>query len=126
MLDDSRVGHCQSGEDKAHRDTGNGTKGETDFAEEGVKEVIAYGDEDDYGQGVDVLHEVVGDPVEFHDAGLGDEVVEHLRVDDPVNGKEGKDPAGDKAALELIDEMVSPGGFVPLADGRLVGGASGV
>lgn len=46
---------------------------------------------DDDGYGVDVLHDVVGDAVEVHLSGLGDEVVEHLAVDAPVDGVEEED-----------------------------------
>lgn len=46
---------------------------------------------DDDGYGVDVLHDVVRDSVEFHLAGLRDEVVEHLAVNAPVDGIEEED-----------------------------------
>lgn len=69
MLGYGCVGHCQGGEDEAKGYTGDGPEGDADFAKGRVDEAVDDGDEDYDGEGVDVLHDVVGDAVELHCAG---------------------------------------------------------
>jgi hypothetical protein len=52
---------------------------------------IEKGNEDDEGDGVEVLQEVVGGAVEGHFAGLRDEVVPDLDPADEVEGEEEED-----------------------------------
>ena len=125
VLDDSREGHGERGEDEPPGDTRDGVHGEPSLAEEGVDDLVENGDEDDDDDGVDVLHFVVGHAVELHRSGLRDEVGVELVVDDPVDGIEGEDLAGHEGTAELVDEGFAPGGLVFLAVGGLVGGASG-
>ena len=125
MLDDGSVGHGEGGEEETHGDAGDGFEFDADAAEAWVDEAVADGDEDDDGEGIDVLHDVVGDAVQFHDPGLRDEVVKHLVVDDPVDREEDEDAAGDETALEFIDEEVVPRGGVFAAVFVPVGGFGG-
>lgn len=69
MLGYGCVGHCQGGEYEAEGYASDGPEGDADFAEGRVDEAVDDGDEDYDGEGVDVLHDVVGDAVEFHCAG---------------------------------------------------------
>ena len=108
MLDDSRIGHCQGSENESPSDASDGLEFDAHAAQSGIDEPVANRDEDDDGQGIDVLHDVVRYPVQFHDARLRDEVVQHLVVHDPVDGEEDEDAAGDEAAFELVDEEVVP------------------
>lgn len=45
-------------------------------------QAVEDGEEDDDGDGVEVLHQIVGNAVAAHFTGLGDEVVGELSVDD--------------------------------------------
>lgn len=69
MLGYGCVGHCQGGKYEAEGYASDGPEGDADFAEGRVDEAVDDGDEDYDGEGVDVLHDVVGDAVEFHCAG---------------------------------------------------------
>lgn len=86
-------------------------RGEADaaLAEEGVDEAIADGDEDDEGEGVQVGEDVVGEAVEFHDGGLGGQVVVELVVRDPVEGVPQEDAAGVEAPPHLVDPGIVEG-----------------
>lgn len=108
VLHDGGVHHGQRGDDEPERDTGDGTEADVEAAQQGVHESLEQGNEDDDGDGVEVLHQIVGDAVAVHLAGLGDEVTRELAVDDPVDGIEGEDTAGDESPLELVDEVVVP------------------
>lgn len=108
FLDAGRVGHCEGAEEEAPGDARDGLELDADLAQGRVEELVADGDEDDDGDGVDVLHNVVWDAVQLHLPGLRDEIVEHLRVDDPVDGVEGEDLAGDEGALDFLDEQAVP------------------
>lgn len=55
-----------------------------------------------------------------------DKVIQHLRIHDPVNWVEDKDPACDKATLELVDEQVVPPIGDPFAIFSLVGRFCGI
>lgn len=70
MLGYGCVGHCQGGEDEAKGYAGDGAEWDANFAEKRVDETVEDGDEDYDGEGVDILHDVVGDTVELHCAGL--------------------------------------------------------
>lgn len=69
MLGYGCVGHCQGGEHETEGYASDGPEGDADFAEGRVDEAVDDGDEDYDGERVDVLHDVVGDAVEFHCAG---------------------------------------------------------
>ena len=116
MLDDGGVDHCCCGEEEAECDAGDGFEWDANLAKARVDDAVHDGDEDDDCQGVDVLHDVVGDAVKLHLAGLRDEVVEHLAVDDPVDGEEDEDSAGDESSLDLENELIVPGCGVGTAE----------
>lgn len=46
---------------------------------------------------------------------LGDEVIQHLRVHNPVNWVEDEDSASHKCSLDFVDEKVVPWRFIPPA-----------
>lgn len=112
MLDDGGVSHCDTGEEEAKCDASDGSHGDAELAEKGVDVAVHDGDEDDDRERVDVLHDVVGDAMELHLAGLRNKIVDHLAVDAPVDGEEDKDTAGDEGSFELKDEVVGPWGGV--------------
>lgn len=83
VLDDCCGDHGKGGEHEAEGHALDGCELDVLLAEEGVEEVVDDGYEDDEGDGVEVGDDVVGDAVEGHGGGLGDEVVVHLVVGDP-------------------------------------------
>lgn len=76
--------------------------------EHGVDEAVHDWCEEQDGNWVEVLHQIVGDTVQAHLAGLGDKVARELRVYEPVDGVEDKDTASNKRTLEFVDEKIVP------------------
>ena len=126
VLHDSGVHHSKRGDDEAKGDTGDRAEGDLQTAHQGVDAGFENGNENDDGDGVEVLHQIVGNAVAIHLTGLGDEVAGELSVDDPVDRVEGEHAAGDQGALQLVDEVV-----VPVDRGRTIvfglpGGLGGI
>jgi hypothetical protein len=74
VLEDGGVEHGHGGDKEAECDTGDGAEGDVVFLEHGIDEAVEDGREEENGDGVEVLHQVVGDTVTSHLTGLGDEV----------------------------------------------------
>ena len=117
MLHDRRERHTHASENETPGNARDGVHRVAVPTQERVDDFVEDGDEEDDYDGVDVLHLVVGHAVEFHLPGLRDEVRVQLVVDDPEDGVEEEDFAGDEAAAELVGEGFRPGGFVLLAMG---------
>lgn len=129
VLEDGGVDHCEGGDPETCDDAVDGWEADACSAEGGHEDAFHEGEEDDDGDGVEVLHQVVGDAVRGELGSLRDEVVAELAVDDPVDGVESEDFAGRQGALNLVDEVVVPldlGGYGVVAKGRLVGRLRGV
>ena len=75
VLNDSCIGHGKGSEDEAHCDSCDGAEGNANFSEAGVDDTVHDRDEDNDGNGINILHDIVRDAVEFHGGSLGDEVV---------------------------------------------------
>lgn len=126
VLNDGGIGEAQGGKGEADGDAHDGLELDAHPAEHGIDELVEDGGEDEDGDGVKVLHKVVGHAVALHLAGLGDEVCGELAVADPEDGVEDKDLAGAEGALELLDEVVVPGDDLGLAVGGAPRGLGGV
>ena len=109
VLHDGGVHHGQGRDDKAKGDTGDGAEGNLQAAHDGVHNRLENGDEDNDRDGIEVLHQIVGDTVTVHLSGLGDEVTGELAINDPVDGVESEHAAGNQGTLKLVDEVVVPG-----------------
>lgn len=83
MLDDGGVGHADGCEHEADGDTHDGTELDAHAAEDGVENTIQEWSEDQDGDGVEVLHEIVRHAVTDHLSSLRDEVGRELTVADP-------------------------------------------
>jgi hypothetical protein len=108
MLDDGGVDHGERSNPETSGDTVDGREVDPVLAEKGEEPLIHKRQEDDDGNGVEVLHQIVGDTVTSHLTSLGDEVVGEVAVYDPVDGVEAEDLAGNKSTLDLLNEVVVP------------------
>lgn len=108
MLHDGGVHHRQRRHDEAKRNSADGLEGDVQLAQDRVHAVFQDGDEDDNGDGVKVLHQVVGNTVALHLAGLRHEVARELAVDNPVDWVEGEHLASDQRPLDFLHKPVVP------------------
>lgn len=108
MLSDSGVSHREGDDDESERDTGDRTELDVRLAQRRVDDAVEYRDQNDNRDGVEVLHEIVGDSMTVHLLGLRDEVVGELTVAEPVDGVEEEDLAGGEGSLDLLDVQVVP------------------
>jgi hypothetical protein len=120
VLNDSSVDHGHRRNPETSDDTVDGREGNLVLAEEGEEELVHERQENDNGDGVEVLHQIVGNAVTSHLTGLSDEIVGEVAVDDPVDRVEAEDLASNKSTLDLIDEVVVPGTGRCLAKSSLV------
>jgi hypothetical protein len=86
VLHDSGVDHAEGSEAESDRDTHDGTQLDASAAEDGVDDAVEQGGEDQDGDRVEVLHEIVGHAVALHLSGLGNEVGRELSVAHPEDG----------------------------------------
>lgn len=70
-----------------------------------VDEEVHDGDEDDQGNRVQVVDQVVRHTVELHCSRHGSEVVHHLVVCQPVE----RQPCEDLASIETTSDLIDPG-----------------
>ena len=68
MLDDCSVCHCQRTEHEPHGDASDWSEGNTNLSEERIEQTITNGYKDNDRERIDVLHDVVGNAVEFHNS----------------------------------------------------------
>ena len=71
-----------------------------------IEEQITDGNENDEGDGVNIVDEIVGGAVEFHGCGLGDHVGGHLIIGKPPDWVPEEDSAGFEAPSNFIDPDV--------------------
>ena len=86
VLHNGSVGHAHGGEAKADGDTHDRAQLNTSAAEDRVDNTVQEGREDQDGDRVEVLHEIVRHAVALHLAGLRDEVGRELSVAHPEDG----------------------------------------
>ena len=115
VLDDRRDDHAHTPEGEPGCDPLDGREAPASPGHRWVDDLVEDGDEDQEREGVEVVDHVVGDAVEFHRAGLRDQIVCHLVVHEPVHGQEDEDTARRETAADLVDPRVVEGhefGFV--------------
>lgn len=126
VLNNSSVDHSKRSNPETSGDTVDGREVDLVLAEEREEELVHERQENDNGDGIEVLHQIVGNAVASHLTGLGDEVVREVAVDDPVDRVEAEDLASNKSALDLVDEVVIPFTGGCLAKSSLVGRLRGI
>lgn len=82
-LDDSRPDHGHGTGEESKGDLLDGSEIDTSFAERGVDDNIAEGNQDDEREGVEVRHDIVGETVSVHDCGLRGKIVVDLVICEP-------------------------------------------
>ena len=126
-LNAGSICHGNGCKHEANEDTSDRTELDSNPAETGVDNQIHDRDENDQSDRIDVLQEIVGDPMIIHNRGLGDEIIEHLIVADPVDREEDEDSASNQCATDFINEEIVPVGLVFVATNAfLVRGLSSV
>lgn len=120
VLDNGGVDHGKRGNPETGSDTVDRREVDPVLAEEREEELVHDRQEDDDGNGVEVLHQIVGDAVTSHLTGLSNEVVGEVAVDDPVDGVKAEDFAGNESTLDLINEVVVPESGGCLSESSLV------
>jgi hypothetical protein len=83
VLEHSGDDHGDASDTKTGRDSLDGCEVESRSAETGVDDSIKDGDEDDQGERVEVIDNIVGDTAELHGGGLRCKIVQHLVVGKP-------------------------------------------
>lgn len=101
--------HCEHGHEEADRDTLERREVDADFAEGRVQKVVDKRNEDDQGQRVQIVDDVVGRAVQLHGGSLRGQVVRHLVVRQPVQRVEGEDLAGLEATADLVNPRIVEG-----------------
>ncbi|KAI6774663.1 hypothetical protein HG531_001512 [Fusarium graminearum] len=117
VLDNSSVSETQSSEPETNGDTGNRSKLDSEASQDRVENLLDKRSENQNGDRIEVLHQIVRNAVAVHLTSLGDKVGGELSVANPEDGVEDKDLASTESTLELIDEVVVPGDSLGLAVG---------
>jgi hypothetical protein len=86
VLHDGGVSHAYRGEAEANCDAHDGAQLDASLAENRVNDAVEEGCEDQDGDRVEVLHEVVRHAVALHLSGLRDKVGRELTVANPEDG----------------------------------------
>jgi len=126
ILDDAGVDHGHGANPETSYDTVDRRERNLVLAKRGHEPLVNNGKEDDDGNWVEVLHQIVGNAVAAHLTSLGDEVVGEVAIYDPVDGVEAEDLASNKGTLEFIDKVIVPVESSVLAESGLVRGLSSV
>lgn len=120
VLDDCCVDHSKRCNPETADDTVDRGEWDLVFAECRHEDLIDERQENDDSNGIEVLHQIVGNAVESHLSTLGDEVVRKLTVDNPVNRIKAEDLAGNQSTLDLLDEVIIPAKDSSLSETSLV------
>lgn len=108
MLNNRSICHGNGGDDKAKTDSGDRTNLYSHLEKGGIEYLLHDWNEDNDGDGVEVLHKIVGDTVSLHLRSLCDKVAGELAIHNPVDGINGENLATNKSTLDLVDEMIIP------------------
>jgi hypothetical protein len=120
VLDDGGIDHSERGYPETGDDTVDRREGDLLLAQEWHKHLVDEWQENDNSDGVEVLHQIVGNTVGSHLSTLGDEVIRELAVDDPVNRVEAEDLAGNESALDFLNKVIVPSENSSLSEPGLV------
>jgi len=109
LLKNGGIQHGETGDEETGVDTFDGSKVDPDLPETWVDEFVEDGDEDDDGDWVQVLDQIVGGPVQGHSGGDGAQVTVDLGVAQPVEGEPAEHLASLEGTGDFSNELVVPG-----------------
>jgi len=109
LLKDGGIQHGESGDEETGVDTLDGGEVDSELPETGVDEVVENGDEDDDGDGVQVLDQIVGGSVQGHTGSDGTQVTIDLGVAQPEEGEPTEHLASLEGTGDFANELVVPG-----------------
>ena len=125
LLKNGGIQHGESGDKETGVDTLDGSEVDSELPKTGVDEVVENGDEDDDGDGVQVLDQVVGGSVQGHTGGNGTQVTIDLGVAQPEEGEPTEHFASLEGTRDFTNELIVPsdtGGGGTLFVGAGLGG----
>jgi hypothetical protein len=102
-LDDCGPDHSGGAGEEPSRDPLDGRELDACFAESGIYENVANGDEDDEGKRVQIREDIVGHAMKSHGSGLGGQIIVDLVVGEPVKGVPEEDFAGGPSTGDFVD-----------------------
>lgn len=108
VLQHRSVGHGKGSEKETKSDTSDGTEWNAVLSKEWVDKVVHDGNENDNGDRINVLHDIVWDFMGIHLTSLGNKVVDHLSIDNPVDWVESKDLASNAGPADFINKEIGP------------------
>lgn len=106
VLGDTRGSHGNSREEEAGCHSLDRSEVETDLAETRVDELVKNRDHNHNGDWVQILDQIVRNPVKLHGSGLGGQVARHLVVGKEEDWQEKEDLASHKSASDLVNPGV--------------------
>ena len=109
LLKNGGIQHGKASDEETGVDTLDGGEVDSHPPESGVDDPIEEGNEDDDGDGVQVLNQVVGGSVQGHAGSDGPQVTIDLGIAQPVEGEPTEDLAGFEGTSDFTDELVVPG-----------------
>lgn len=112
VLQNTCIQHGHGRDKESEGNSRNWAELDVIFLEKRVNQAIEDWSEEENCDGIEVLHQVVGNAVSCHLCSLRYEVTRELRVDDPVNWVEHENLAGLKSSLQFFDELVIPRSLV--------------
>ena len=114
-LDTSGECHRCGSKHETEEYTSDRSEMDPNLAETRVYCQIHNGNENNKCKGIDVLQEIVRDPVSFHLTGLRDQVIEHLIVTHPIDWEENENTTGDQRSTNFVDKQIVPRGVMFVA-----------
>ena len=108
LLKNGGIQHGESGDEETGVDSLDGGEVDSKLPETGVDEVVEDWDEDDDGDGVQVLDQVVGGSVQGHTGSDGTQVTIDLGVAQPEEGEPTEHLASLEGTRDFTNELVVP------------------
>ena len=109
VLGDACRNHRKSGRDKSPSNLLQWREADSYALEAWIDQSVANGDEDDESDGVYVVDEIVRGAMEFHGCGLGDQVICHLVICEPVHRIPEENSTGFETSANFIHPDVVKG-----------------
>jgi len=109
LLENGGVQHGKSGDEETGVDALDRGEVDSHLPESGVDDLVEDGDENDDGDGVQVLNQVVGGSVQGHAGSDGAQITIDLGVAQPEEGEPTEHLAGLEGTSDFTNELVVPG-----------------